>query len=468
MPVSNYATPGVYVEEIPTLPSSIVQVSTAIPAFLGYTEFASNNGVPLINVPTRISSMLDYMQFFGRQSAVYFDVDVSGPGGEAKPEIKLKASADQLYYALDLFFKNGGSVCYIVSLGAYPASLKKIADFEAGLKALEKEEEPTLIVLAEACSLVADEYYGLCQTALLQCTKFKNRFCILDVKKGAAGQDSIQLFRGDKLGNNNLKYGAAYYPYLKTSLNYTVDDTKVDVIIKKSPTAGKDDKDNTTEKVKLETFKATRTAFYNAIMLELSGPKYRVELPPSPAIAAVYAVVDSERGVWKAPANVSLNAVIGPVEKITADEQAKLNIDATSGKSINAIRSFVGKGTVVWGARTLAGNDNEWRYISVRRLFSMIEDSATKATFFAVFEPNEAGTWLKVKSMIESFLYGLWQQGALAGSTAKSSYFVNVGLGSTMTTQDILEGRMIVDIGLAAVRPADFIILKFSHQLQEA
>jgi phage tail sheath protein FI len=160
--------------------------------------------------------------------------------------------------------------------------------------------------------------------------------------------------------------------------------------------------------------------------------------------------------------------VIGPVTKITSDDQEDLNVDPSAGKSINAIRAFSGKGTLVWGARTLAGNDNEWRYIPVRRLFIMIEESVQKATAFAVFEPNDATTWLKVKAMIESYLYGLWEQGALAGPTPEAAYFVQVGLGKTMTTQDVLEGRLIVEIGIAAVRPAEFILLKFTHKLQEA
>jgi hypothetical protein len=165
---------------------------------------------------------------------------------------------------------------------------------------------------------------------------------------------------------------------------------------------------------------------------------------------------------------VSLNAVIAPVTKISDSTQDSLNIDPTAGKSVNAIRSFTGKGTLVWGGRTLAGNDNEWRYISVRRLFITIEESTRKASSFAVFEPNDATTWLKVKAMIESYLYGLWQQGALAGSKPESAYFVSIGLGKTMTAQDILEGKMIVSIGVAAVRPAEFIVLRFSHKMQEA
>ena len=104
----------------------------------------------------------------------------------------------------------------------------------------------------------------------------------------------------------------------------------------------------------------------------------------------------------------------------------------------------------------------------VRRLFITIEESTRKASSFAVFEPNDAMTWLKVKAMIDSYLYGLWEQGALAGSRQEQAYYVNVGLGKTMTAQDILEGRMIVEIGVAAVRPAEFIILRFSHKMQEA
>ena len=189
-------------------------------------------------------------------------------------------------------------------------------------------------------------------------------------------------------------------------------------------------------------------------------------LPPSGAIAGVYAMVDSTRGVWKAPANVSLAGVIGLTELIDNQAQADLNVDVVAGKSINAIRPFTGKGILVWGARTLAGNDNEWRYIPVRRFFNMVEESVKKSTYWAVFEPNDANTWVKVRGMIENYLTQKWREGALAGATPKDAFFVRCGLGTTMTSQDILEGRMNVEIGMAVVRPAEFIILKFSHKLQ--
>ena len=191
-------------------------------------------------------------------------------------------------------------------------------------------------------------------------------------------------------------------------------------------------------------------------------------VPPSGAIAGVYAQVDNARGVWKAPANVSLNSVSGPSETISHDEQANLNVDTLAGKSINAIRSFTGKGTLVWGARTLAGNDNEWRYVSVRRFFNMVEESSKKSTEPFVFEPNDANTWVKVQAMLENYLTNLWRQGALQGAKPEHAFYVAVGLGKTMTAVDILEGRMIVEIGMAVVRPAEFIILEFSHKMAES
>lgn len=203
-------------------------------------------------------------------------------------------------------------------------------------------------------------------------------------------------------------------------------------------------------------------SFFNGVKDKLS--EYMRTLPPSGAIAGVYATVDRTRGVWKAPANISFNSVIGPAIKIDNRDQENLNVHPT-GKSINAIRTFTGVGTLVWGSRTLAGNDNEWRYVPVRRFFIMVEESTKKATEPFVFEPNDANTWVKVRAMIENFLILQWRSGALQGAKPEDAFFVRVGLGETMTETDILEGRMIVEIGMAVVRPAEFIILRFSHKM---
>ncbi len=190
-------------------------------------------------------------------------------------------------------------------------------------------------------------------------------------------------------------------------------------------------------------------------------------IPCSGAVVGVYAAVDRRRGVWKAPANVSLSGVIGPAVKINDEAQGNLNVH-TTGKSINAIRSFSGKGTLIWGSRTLDGNSNEWRYVPVRRFFNMAEESIKKATSPFVFEPNDANTWVRVRAMIENFLTLQWRAGALAGEKTAHAFYVKIGLGETMTAQDILEGRMIVEIGMAVVRPAEFIVLKFAHKMQES
>jgi hypothetical protein len=207
-------------------------------------------------------------------------------------------------------------------------------------------------------------------------------------------------------------------------------------------------------------------AVYNTVKAFVSN--VTVTLPPSGGVAGVYARTDGNRGVWKAPANVSLLNVIGPTINITNDMNDGLNIDATSGKSVNAIRSFTGKGTLVWGARTLAGNDNENRYVPVRRFLIFAEESIKKATATFVFEPNDANTWTKVRTMIENFLIIQWRDGALAGAKPEDAFYVSIGLNKTMSAQDILDGYMIVEIGLAIVRPAEFIVLRFAQKMQES
>jgi hypothetical protein len=222
--------------------------------------------------------------------------------------------------------------------------------------------------------------------------------------------------------------------------------------------------------------RAMEQNFQNALMQQFPVYKNLIQgvnswmnvLPPSGAVVGVYASVDRNRGVWKAPANVSLNAVAGLTVPLDSRDQEGLNVDANAGKSINAIRFFTGKGVLVWGSRTLAGNDNEWRYVPVRRFFNMVEESVRKSTAWAVFEPNDSSLWVRVKAMIENYLIQKWREGALAGAKPEHAFFVNVGLGSTMSAQDILEGRLIVEIGMAAVRPAEFIILRFSHKMQES
>lgn len=475
--MATYKTPDVYIEEISLFPPSVAEVETAIPAFIGYTEIAKKTtDDDLLFVPTRITSMVEYQQYFGNANAESYELDlVEDTDANTFTVTATRKTSDpgyilySMYYAMKLFFANGGGPCYIISVGTgFDDVIEKGDDTTpkgllGGLSILEKEDEPTIIVFPDATQLSSDaDYYEVMNQALVQCEKLQDRVAIFDIYS-----EDVSNFR-NKISSDPdyVKYGAAYHPFLNTSINFYYTEDLVTVKSHVDQNGGAPAVDLTGKTMDSEDIKTKKNVLYNQIIAELL--KSRVTLPPTPAIAGVYARVDNDRGVWKAPANVSLYNVIKPTKKITSEDQESLNVDVTFGKSINAIRVFTGRGTLVWGARTLAGNSNEWRYISVRRFFNMVEESVKKSTYWAVFENNDANTWIKVKSMIENYLTQKWREGALAGAKADEAFFVKVGLGVTMTAIDILEGRMNVEIGMAVVRPAEFIILKFSHKMQES
>ena len=213
-----------------------------------------------------------------------------------------------------------------------------------------------------------------------------------------------------------------------------------------------------------KTMRAT-VPLYTDVMNAIAA--YMNVMPPAAAMAGVYTAVDNTRGVWKAPANVSVAGVTGPMVNIDHAQQENLNV-STTGKSINAIRPFVGEGTLVWGARTLDGNSLDWRYINVRRTMIMIEESIRLAAKAYVFEPNTAQTWVTIRSMIENFLTSVWKAGGLAGAVPTDAFSVHVGLGETMTPVDILEGKLLITVLVAVTRPAEFIEITFQQQMQKS
>lgn len=444
----SYKTPGVYVEEISKFPPSVAEVETAIPAFIGYTEKGPEN------VPTRITSLLEYETLFGK---AYSEENITVDILDDVVTATVTESDFKMYYSLQMYFANGGGPCYIVSAGDYDATIAK-EDLIASLNELEKEDEPTLLVFPDAQSLGSNRF-DVYNDALNQAEELGDRFVIMDVL-----EDTASVFRGG-VTSSAVKYGAAYYPNLETSLSYSYDDADVTVSSYERTLPGGTTEDVDASITNLGELKEKSSALYNQAKKVIASKS--VVLAPSSTIAGVYAKVDNTSGVWKAPANVGLNYVIAPTEKISHEAQESLNVDAIAGKSINAIRTFTGKGTLVWGARTLDGNSNEWRYVSVRRFFNMVEESVKKATERFVFEANDAKTWVRIKTMIENYLNQQWKNGALAGSTPEQAYYVSVGLNETMSAQDILEGRLIIEVGMAAVRPAEFIVLRFSHKTQE-
>lgn len=468
MPNNTYYTPGVYVEEISKFPPSITAVQTAIPAFIGYTQIAKKDGQSLINTPLRISSLLEFESYFGTaQKEEHLLVTVEDEAGTTRYNVSLPdtqakpASKHLLYYAMQQFFDNGGGPCYIISVGTFLTLGTPISDGTAFTKALDelkKLDEPTLIVVPEGQGMAVDTYIPIIQSALAQCALLKDRFTIIDLThtgKGLKTEGEIleqaEAFRTKMAATpEELRFGATYFPNIRSAFNYAYDDTKIKVVIDGQ-----------------EKDFSTLTNLQKA-NVRLAIDNFSIYLPPSASVAGVYARVDNTRGVWKAPANEVLKSVFELTCDINDQIQQNLNVDVNNGKSINAIRFFTGKGVKIWGARTLDGNSNEWRYVSVRRYFNMVEESTKKATEQFVFEPNDANTWVKVRAMIENFLTNQWRAGALAGAKPEHAFYVKVGINETMTAFDILEGKMIVEIGLAVVRPAEFIILRFSHKMQES
>lgn len=238
------------------------------------------------------------------------------------------------------------------------------------------------------------------QAMIAHCENHPNRFCLLDTKQ----TDDMSALKTRRYQINS-GFGALYYPWLMVS--------------------------------------------------DLQGNT--LALPPSGVVAGICAQVDTARGVHKAPANIELRGVLEVDVDISNNEQSSLNV-----QHINAIRHFPGRGIRVWGARTLS-TDPEWKYINVRRLCSFVEHSIENSTEWVVFGPNAASLWSAVKSSIENFLTTLWRDGMLTGATTKEAFFVRCDR-TTMTQNDIDNGRLIINTGIAPIKPAEFVIIRIDQK----
>lgn len=510
--MANIKTPGVYIIEKNAFPNSVIEAPTSIPVFIGITEKASNGKEDLKGKPWRISSMAEYINYFGQgpeekfilsirksnstiadclftYEEVYTETDATTTKYVFTAQRKEKKHFT-LYYQMLMFFANGGGTCYVLSAGNYKDNqLLNKNMMSNAINALEKEREITMVVIPEA--VYSPDCANIQMMVLDHCSKMQNRFAILDVQaKSSENQtmmEQVEEFQTN-IGNNGLSYGAAYYPWLETTilgdkditadmfswsagseldfkaffpqdsgiLNYA--NATIDEIIKSQKTP--DNKKNEFHQVLLQNW-----SIYQSMIKTVKA--FLNLLPPSAAMAGIYTMVDNTRGVWKAPANVSVNYVNRPEVNINNREQEDLNVPA-NGKAINAIRSFIGEGIKVWGARTLDSNSLDWRYINVRRTMIFLEESVKNAAHAYVFEPNDANTWLNIKCMIENFLRGVWKRGGLAGATPEDAFSVHVGLGDTMTPEDVLEGIMRVTVLVAISRPAEFIEITFQQQMQKS
>jgi phage tail sheath protein FI len=208
-------------------------------------------------------------------------------------------------------------------------------------------------------------------------------------------------------------------------------------------------------------FDTTYAAMYNP-WLQVFDPldKRNIFIPPSGSMAGIYARSDNTRGVHKAPANEVLRGVTGLDCQYNKGEQDILNP-----RGVNLIRSFTGQGIRVWGARTCSSN-GLWKYINVRRLFIFLEETIKNGTNWVVFEPNDEQLWARVNRTIDAFLTRVWRDGALMGGSPQEAFYINIGR-STMTQDDIDNGRLICVIGVAPVKPAEFVIFRITQKTSE-
>ncbi|MBO1923371.1 phage tail sheath subtilisin-like domain-containing protein [Thiomicrorhabdus sp. 6S3-12] len=322
-------------------------------------------------------------------------------------------TAPYLAPAVCSFFKNGGQACYIVNVADQSDS--SLIGFDStdgsasGLQSLKAVDEISTLCIPGATSLNV-------QLAMItHCESQDDRFCILDSQEAAILND-IQQQR--TLLHSDRGFAGLYYPWIEVAV----------------------EKQSATGELQLEN-------------------RF---IPPSGAIAGIYALNDLQRGVHKAPANMAIRDAIGLERNISQSEQSLLNP-----QGINCIRLIDSQGIRVWGARTLADTSDELKYVPVRRLLLFLQESIQKSIQWSVFEPNDEPLWANIRLSVENFLLQNWRDGAFQGSRPDEAFFVRCDR-SGMTPEQIRAGIMIVTIGIAAIKPAEFIVFRIAQKTGDA
>jgi phage tail sheath protein FI len=283
-----------------------------------------------------------------------------------------------------------------------------ITSYADALATLEQVDD-IAIVAAPGHSVLGDtDFEGVQDALITHATRMRYRIAVLDTPAGQTVGEARDI-----RGRIDSTYGALYYPW----------------VVVPNPEARPFDE---------------------------SIPK-EIAVPPSGFICGIYARSDIQRGVWKAPANEVMLGALRFEREVTTGEQEVLNPEG-----VNCLRTFFGRGNRVWGARTVS-SDPEWIYVNVRRYFIYLENSIDRSTQWAVFEPNGERLWASIRTTIESFLFNEWKQGALMGTTPEEAFFVRCDR-STMTQQDFDQGRLICEIGVAALKPAEFVIFRIGQK----
>jgi phage tail sheath protein FI len=403
----DYRTPGVYIVEQPG-PKTVQAVGTSVAAFLGQAPDAGAHLGEAVAIN-------NWSQFCAEFAA----------GDNVRSTF--------LSHAVNGFLQNGGGRAFIVNIAEGDAIAGTDRPRRTGLKLLEEIDEVSIVLSPGRYDVASHE------ALLSYCEKVGNCVAICDPPQDVKNTELLKI---------------------------------VETAAAPSPAKGKDkDKDK-------DAGGAADTAakpggglrprlsvggfgtFYFPWLYVADALNPRgglVPVPPSGHMAGIWAGTDTRRGVQKAPANVPVAGALNLTYRVTDAEQADLN-----SKGVNVIRFFSTEGNLVWGARTLAEESSEWRYLNVRRLVIMIEESIKRATRWVVFEPNDRTLWKTIRSEITGFLTSVYRDGALMGATAEEAFFVKCDE-ETNSQESIDMGQVNIVIGIAPVKPAEFVIFKIAQ-----
>jgi hypothetical protein len=402
MTMPTYLTPGIYIEEVSAGVHSIESVPTSTAAFLGVAP----NPDAHLHEALAVNNWTQFLKEFSEEGA----------------------TSTPLAHGVFGFFQNGGSRCYIVNIGKDKELVGDGGNKRKGIETLEEVDE-VAIVAAPGFSDVAS-YAALTS----HCERLKDRVAILDSPENVPNIDLLKKVaaagptkpKTPKAG----EAGAAEPPASGGSGGMLAPQSDPGYVAQYFPWI---------------------------IIQDPFSPKDLIAAPPSGHIAGIYARTDATRGVHKAPANETVRGALDLKYNVTPAEQGDLN---TLG--VNCIRSFATQGIRVWGARTRADNSSEWKYLSVRRLFNQIEESIANGTRWVVFEPNDISLWKSIRRDVSAYLMLQWRQGALMGATPEEAFFVKCD-DETNPPEVIDAGQVVTVIGLAPVKPAEFVIFRIGQ-----
>ncbi len=396
----SYFSPGVYVEEVPGGARPLGPVGTSTAGFVGV---APNPDAP-VNKAVACNNWTEFLRVF-----------VGDAGTESTPLVR----------AVYGFFDNGGSRCWIVNIGKN-GTLHGAGGKRAGLDVLEPIDEISIIAAPGYTDVAAHE------ALLTFAEKSRTSVAILDP---APGIEDI----------STLTKVATTTPSRPVAKPAEGDSAKPE------GRASVPDPANRPRQSEYGTF------YYPWVVVTDPLTQTQELTPPSGHIAGVWARTDANPGVHKAPANTALRGVTGVEYPLTRSEQDVLNP-----AGVNCIREFGNQGILVWGARTLAAEASEWRYLSVRRLCISIEQAISRGTTWRVFEPNVYTLWRSIRRDIGAFLRQVWRSGALLGRTPEEAFFVKCD--EETNPADVRDAGMVVaHIGIAVVKPAEFVVFKLSQ-----